>query len=233
MFQVPDLLAKEVARFLENEIIFGNLAPDERLVEEDLVKKYGVSRSPVREALRILEQDGLTIRESRRGARVAPVSLGDLDEVYSCRLVLEGLAAEGAAVNRKPADIEAIYRSLKLLENAYRKKNIREYFERNVELTKQIHLSSGNATLRRLLGNIDKQALRYRYLAYSRRPEIMQYSIEGNREIVEAIERQRGRNARLLTEDLIQKSWQVIREHVGGSAGSDGSSPHKKNAAAD
>lgn len=232
MFRVPDLLAKELAKFLEDEIIFGTLAPNERLVEEDIVKKHGVSRSPVREALRMLEQDGLALRESRRGVRVAPVSLGDLDEVYSCRLVLEGLAAEGAAANRTAADVKAIYRSLKLLENAYRKKNIREYFERNVDLTKQIHLSSGNATLRRLLGNIGKQALRYRYLAYSRSPEIMQHSIEGNREIVEAIERQRGRNARLLTEDLIQKSWHVIREHIGSIAGADGSGTSEERAAA-
>lgn len=214
VFRVPDIIAKELSRFLEDQIVFGDLPPNSRLVEEDIVRRHGVSRSPVREALRMLEQDGLALRESRRGVWVSPMGLKDLDEVYACRLALEGLAAEGAATNRSEGDIALLQQSLGSLEAAYDRKDLRGYFRQNVVLTEQIHVVSGNVTLTRLLSNIGKQALRYRYLAYSQSPDMMQVSVEANQEIVEAIARQRARSARTLMEDLIQRSWQVVRTHV-------------------
>ena len=69
-FRVPDIIAKDLARHIEEQIIFGELAPNTRLVEEEIVQRYNVSRSPVREVLRTLEQEGLAIRESRRGVWV-------------------------------------------------------------------------------------------------------------------------------------------------------------------
>ena len=74
---IPDNLA----RVLEQDIIFGRLEPSVRLTEETLAEAYGVSRSPVREALRLLERDGLVVREARKGIWVAPLSVKDLDEV--------------------------------------------------------------------------------------------------------------------------------------------------------
>ncbi len=89
-----------LAALLEQEIIFGRLPPSARLTEEEVALRYGVSRSPVREALRLLERDGLVLREARRGIWVAPLSLKDFDEIYACRIELEGLAADGAARSR-------------------------------------------------------------------------------------------------------------------------------------
>ena len=105
-FAVPDVIAKELTRFLEDQIIFGNLLPGVRLVEEDIVRRHDVSRSPVRESFRMLEQDGLVVRESRKGVWVSPIDLRDLDEVYICRLTLESLAAEVAATSRTNEQIE-------------------------------------------------------------------------------------------------------------------------------
>src|SRR5689334_18940968 len=92
-----------VAALLEKEIIFGELAPMARLTEEEVAARYGVSRSPVREALRLLERDGLVLRAARRGIWVAPLSLKDFDEIYTCRIELEGVAAEQAA---RSSDVE-------------------------------------------------------------------------------------------------------------------------------
>ena len=80
-FRVPAVIATELARHLEDQIVYGDLAPGARLIEEDLVRKHDVSRSPVRESFRLLEQDGLVTRESRRGVHVSPISRADLDEV--------------------------------------------------------------------------------------------------------------------------------------------------------
>ncbi len=210
-FRVPEVIAKDLARHLEEQIIFGDVSPRSRLVEEEIVQRCNVSRSPVREALRALEQEGLVTRESRRGVWVSPMGLEDLEEVYSCRIVLEGLSAELAAQNRSDEDLAGIKATFDALEAQGEENDMREFFRINLALSSKIHSAANNATLKRLLGSIGKQSLRYRYLAYSSAPEMMSASVEGNREIITAIERQNARHARILMEDLIQRSWTVIR----------------------
>ena len=90
-------IPENLAEILEEEIIFGRLKSKERLTEEMVAERYGVSRSPVREALRLLERDGLVTREARRGIWVSPMSQKDFDEIYMCRIPLEGLVAQQAA----------------------------------------------------------------------------------------------------------------------------------------
>ena len=107
-FRIPDVLAKELARFLQDQIVFGDIAPGMRFIEEDIVRRYNVSRSPVREAFRLLEQDGLLVRDRRRGVRVGMLSVRDLDEIYACRTPLEGMAAETAAQHRTDAHLPAL-----------------------------------------------------------------------------------------------------------------------------
>lgn len=213
-FNVPNVLAKELAKFLEDKIVFGEIAPGTHLVEEDIVKRYQVSRSPVREALRSLEQDGLVVRLPRRGMRVSALSIADLNGLYSCRIALDGLAAEQAAGNRSEADVAEMKTILQQSQNAFRDRDVRRYFACNVDMTNSICRASGNDTLLRLLNAVGKQALRYRYLAYSRAPEMMSHSVEGNEAIVEAIARQNAKHARGLTEDLIQQSWHRIRQFL-------------------
>lgn len=211
-FFIPEVLSTHLVRFLEDQIIFGEIAPGERLIEDDIVDKYKVSRSPVREALRALEQEGLAQRESRRGVWVSSLSLANLDEVYICRVALEGLATELAAKNRTEADVRAIANAVADLELALGG-DLKTFFRRNIALSQKIHGATSNLTVQKLLTSIGKQSLRYRYLAYSHEPEMMRASVEGHREIVAAIERQNVRHARILMEDLIQRSWDVIRKH--------------------
>ena len=209
-FKVPELLAAQLANFLEEQIVFGDLAPNVRLVEEAIVQKHGVSRSPVREAFRSLEQGGLIVRESRKGVSVSPTSKKNLDEVYSCRMVLEGLAAEEAARNRSDDDVVPLRTCLAHLQDAHKAGDVREYFRRNVDMSTKISDCANSATLTRLLASLGKQALRYRYLVYSKHPEMMVVSLEINAVIVDAIARQNPRHARSLTEDLILRSWRSI-----------------------
>lgn len=211
-FQVPDVIAKDLARHLENQIIFGDLKPGMRLVEEEFVQRFNVSRSPVREAFRMLEQEGLASRASRRGVWVSHIDLDDLDEVYTCRLVLEGLAAELAAANRTSDEMNGIAAIVDAMADDLDRGDMRGFFHRNIQLSTNIHAAAHNRTLKRLLGSIGKQAFRYRYLAYEKAPEMMQTSVEGHREILEAMRRQNARYARSLMEDLIQRSWAAVRK---------------------
>src|ERR1700738_2979996 len=91
-------LAVELAPFLEREIVTRRLEPGEKLVELELCARFGVSRSPMREALRLLEASLLVTRRPRYGVRVAPMTLENLDHVYACRAPLEALAASSVAI---------------------------------------------------------------------------------------------------------------------------------------
>jgi DNA-binding GntR family transcriptional regulator len=73
---MPDQLEQA----LESAIVFGEMVPGTRVIEEEIAERYRVSRSPVREALRRLESDGLLVRDERRGMRITPMSRRDLDE---------------------------------------------------------------------------------------------------------------------------------------------------------
>jgi DNA-binding GntR family transcriptional regulator len=219
VFHVPEIIGTELAHHLADQIIFGELAPGERIVEEDIVERFNVSRSPVREALRLLEQEGLAVRESRRGVWVTSIGLEDLDDVYACRLVLEGLATELAAQNCVKEDLEAIHAAIERLRAIDAGGNIREFFRENLLLATRIHTAARNNTLKRLLGSVGKQAHRYRYLAYSHIPEMRTASVQGHEEILAAMEKGNARHARILMEDMIQRSWKAIRQHFLNNTG--------------
>lgn len=210
-FQLPDLVPMELTKALARAIVLGEYEPGSRFVEEDIAAAFKVSRSPVREAFRRLESDGLVIREARRGVRVTPISIQDLDEVYSCRLELEGLAAERAAVRGPEARdwLEAGYRAL---EVARRSEDMIDYFDANVALTERIHELTGNNTLIRLLAGLTKQAHRYRFFAYRRVPEMLDYSLQANRVLVDAIAAGDGRASREQARDLVRQAWTKIRQ---------------------
>jgi DNA-binding GntR family transcriptional regulator len=102
------------------DILSGALKPGERLREEDLVSRVGVSRTPVREALRRLESDGYAVVQANRGASVSAYSKRDVDEIYGLRALLEGHASRRAAARITPnqvAQLEALNVQMRALKN--------------------------------------------------------------------------------------------------------------------
>ena len=207
---MPELLAEA----LESAIVFGELPPGDRIIEEDVAARYDVSRSPVRDALRRLQADGLVVRHDHRGARVTPISRSNLDEVYLCRIELEGLAAQQAAKRWQPPSDVVFADRLAAMRKAFNANDIKAYFLANVAFTDAVHRASGNLTLQRLLQSIGKQALRYRYLAYRAAPRLMGISVEGNREIVDLVLARKGTQARRVTAQLIERSWRAMRDVI-------------------
>lgn len=99
-------LWESVVAALRPAILIGDLPNGMRLIEEEIAARLGVSRGPVREALLVLEQEGLVTMEPRRGATVVGVTERDIRELYDLRRVLETHAARLAAQNARPEDIE-------------------------------------------------------------------------------------------------------------------------------
>ncbi len=111
-------LANEVASVIREEILSGRLRPGERLVEVTLASTLGVSRAPVREAIKLLRAEGLVTEEPNRGACVISLDLDDVREIYDLRAGLEARAARLVARRRRPKDAAALRRILAELETA-------------------------------------------------------------------------------------------------------------------
>lgn len=179
-FIPPSVIATEMARILADRIVFLELAPGARIHEEEVGANFGVSRSPVREVFRMLEADGLVVRAARKGVSVTPMSRRDLNEVYACRVGLEGVAAAEAARHLDKRARKAIEGNLSRMNKALKEKDVPTFFKYNVALTRAIHAASQNQTLIRVVAGIEKQAMRYRYLAHLQSYEMLSMSLEGH-----------------------------------------------------
>lgn len=212
---LTESMSEIVRRAVEEKIIYGELMSGSRLFEEELVEQFNISRSPIREALKILEHDGLVLIEPRRGARVAQLSITDLNEVYATRVALESLAAAQAAEHCGEDEKERLYEDLRGLENAFATELPKEFFKANVAITNSIHEISRNKTLARLLRSIAKQSFRYRYLAYSMEPDLMKISVGSNSALVEAIVANDSWLARSVMESILRQSWRRVVRILG------------------
>jgi DNA-binding GntR family transcriptional regulator len=117
-FERPGLVRDEVYEHLKREILSGRLEWGERVAEVEIALHLGVSRTPVREAVQRLAQDGLLELVPNRGARVRTVTMQEVEDAYAVREVLDGLAARLAAQHAQAADISAARASLERLEGA-------------------------------------------------------------------------------------------------------------------
>lgn len=210
-FTIPARIADEVARHVEWSIVYGELKPLERLREEEFTDRYAVSRSPIRAAFDRLERDGLLVRLPRRGVTVAPMSEADLLELYGVRVALEGQAAKEAARARRPDDLAAMRDALSAMRAAAETGDIRAFFRENLALSTATYGATRNATLQRLLAIIEKQARRYRFVAFERRPHLVAASIEGNARFLEIVEGGDGEAAEALMRGLIERSRDELR----------------------
>jgi DNA-binding GntR family transcriptional regulator len=209
-------LAMELAPFLEREIITRRLPPGEKLVELDLCARFGISRSPMREALRLLEASLLVTRKPGYGVRVAPMTLENLDHVYACRAPLEALAASGVAGAPWRDDAAAALGGcLKRMQDAADRGNVEECFFANVALTDVLHEQNGNPVLTKLLAQVNTAALRYRHWAFCQEPSMIALSIDANRDMVEAIRVGDPMRAERITRELVLEAWRLVRRTLG------------------
>lgn len=217
-YRAPSLIATEIAQILSEQIVYLQIAPGARIHEEEVGENFGVSRSPVRDVFRMLEADGLVIRAARKGVRVTPMSRRDLDEVYACRSGLEGVAAAQAARHLDKKTQKTIETNLAAMKKAFKANDVPTFFKYNVAFTRSIHVASQNQTLIRVVSGIEKQALRYRYLAHLQSKEMLSMSLEGNSEVTEAVIARDATLARRRAEQLMRRAHGVLARALEQSA---------------
>jgi len=136
-----------VTRELRRRILVGELAPGERLVEDRLAELLGVSRNPVREAMRVLATEGFVEVTPRRGAAVARLSADEAEELFDVRTALEGLAARLAARKRSPAAVERLRSLLERAKAAVATGDLAGVADLNTEFHAAVADAAGNAYL--------------------------------------------------------------------------------------
>lgn len=208
--KLPDVLGLELANIMERRIVYLEIGPDTHLTEQEICDEFHVSRSPVREAFRHLEARGLVVRHSRRGIRVTPMTLDHLDEIYFCRIPLEGLAAGYAAQQATEEDLRFMEQKLEIMSKLVLKDELTVFFDQNVAFINRMHAATGNKLLADLLSIIEKQALRYRFFAHAREPEMRQLSCRGYRNIYEAIRSRKSAAAKRAAIEVMKKGRLMI-----------------------
>lgn len=163
LFTRPLLVRSEVYEHLKLEILSGLLEAGTRLAEIPLSERLGVSRTPVREAVQRLAQDGLVQIQAGKGAKVRGILKSEIEEIYAVREVLDGLAARLAAQQRKPKDLKIMHAALHQLENAPTH-DFTAQVNADFEFHRAIAEASGNAVLEQTLFGLAQQVARVKLL---------------------------------------------------------------------
>lgn len=148
---------------LRQAILTGELKPGERLMEIHLANKLGVSRTPIREAIRKLELEGLVTMIPRRGAEVAQITEKSMNDVLEVRRALDALCAELACDRINEEGLESLKKSCVAFEAAIRTKDAKKIAQADVALHDIIVQATGNQRLIQLVHNLSEQMYRYRF----------------------------------------------------------------------
>lgn len=171
-FQRPGLVRDGVYGHLRRAVLDGEIAPGERIAEVELGEKLGVSRTPIREALMRLTQDGLLVAEANRGVRVRTISAAEARDTYVVREELDGLAASLAALHHTPGDarvLEAALRALKAAPEA----DYREQTRLDLAYHRAVTQASHNATLGDLARDLEQRValIKHQTRTYNAHPQ--------------------------------------------------------------
>lgn len=147
---------------LREAILRGDLEPGERLMEIGLANRLGVSRTPIREAIRKLELEGLVVMIPRKGAHVASITKKDLQDVLEVRTSLEILAAKLACERMDDQQRENLYQALEHFKDVLKTKDVTAIAGADVDFHDVIFASTQNARLVQILNNLREQMYRYR-----------------------------------------------------------------------
>ena len=175
-----------VFKTLRDAIVTGDLEPGERLMEIKLAEKLGVSRTPIREAIRKLELEGLVNMTPRKGAVVAEISENDLRNVLEVRRVLEKLAVKLACQKISKAEIDELRENLKFFKGALKQKDANEIAKIDVEFHDIIYKATRNDRLIQILYNLREQMYRYR-LEYVKDQDTRKTVVKDHETLIESI----------------------------------------------
>ena len=180
-------LVTYIVEDIEAKIISGIYKPGERLIEEKLCRELDVSRSPVREAFRLLETNGFLTNVARKGVSVTKTTLKEAIDIYIIRANLESLAVYLAVKRSTPEFVLKLKTLHKQMEDLVKINDIEKYIEKNKEFHNTIIQASDNSKLMELLEYFSKISLRYRHVVLTS-PGRLSNSLKKHKILIKSIE---------------------------------------------
>jgi len=188
---------------LRDMIVNGDLRPGERLMEIKLAEMLGVSRTPIREAIRKLELEGLVVMLPRKGAYVADISKKEIMDVLEIRAALDKLAAGLATQRMTKTEKEELKKVLASFEKNFKLGNIEGMITDDIRLHDIIYIGAKNEKLQHIINNLREQITRFRIIYLKEIYRKNEKLLDEHREIVDAI----------LSGD-IEKAQKMAEEHI-------------------
>ena len=205
-------LYQEVANRLSERIYSQDLKPGDAIDEQALAEEYGISRTPMREALKVLHSEGLVVLEPRRGCFVTELSEQDIDELFPLMALLEGRCAYEAVKKAKPADIKRVEELHSKLEKYAAANNMEMYFEQNCLFHELVQKLADNNWLKRITTDLRKflKLMRGRQLYLDGR---LQASLAEHRMLLAAFQNGNPAAAEKIMHDHLISQWEALREY--------------------
>ena len=179
-------LREEVFNTLRDQILKGELSPGDRLMEIHLAEKLGVSRTPVREAIHLLEREGLAVTIPRRGAQVARMTEKELSNVLEIREVLDELAVTKACANVTDEVINKLNSNVVDFREAVKSGDPKKIVEADEHFHNIIYETADNPRLLSIIDNLKEQMYRFRF-EYIREEKNYEKLIEEHKRLIEGL----------------------------------------------
>ncbi len=194
---------------LKMQILTGKIAPGTRMMEVELAESMGVSRTPIREAIKKLEQEGLVVIEPRKGAYASQISVKDMVDILEVRQDMEGLAAYMAAYRMTPKQMKELESISIAYNKAVEAGNMADMIKFDTDFHNLIVESCNNSILTMMINQLQELLLRFRYVYYDNIKRAEKMPSEHSM-IMEAIKDGRSDAARVSAEMHIERIKDMV-----------------------
>ncbi len=211
-------LREKILETIREAILKGNLKPGEKVAEPELAERFGISRTPIREAFRQLESEGYLTVIPRKGAVVAALSERDVEEFYAIKSILEGYAAELATAKLTDKEIEKLEVINERLRQLAGEGDVKSFFRVHNEFHDTFIKAADNSKLYDMIQQLGMKfnRLRIASLSVSGRMDI---SVEEHDKLLEAFRQRDGRAAEELVKKTAALGGKVLLESINRSNG--------------
>lgn len=206
-------LHDELVERLRLLIVEGDLAPGSKISEKDLSDLFAVSRTPLREALKVLAREGLVELSPNRGASVAALTLNDLEEAFPVMGALEALSGELACRAITDREVASVERHHSAMLDAYEKRDMPNYFKHNQAIHQSILEAARNPTLEQMQNALAGRIRRARYMANMSDARWAK-AVAEHETILEALKARDGERLAVILKQHLTNKLETVREHL-------------------
>lgn len=202
---------EQLVDMIRNLIMVGKLKEGDKINESALSSEIGISKTPLREALKVLSVEGLIELVPNRGAFVTTPRFEEVCEMFDVMVFLEGFCATKAVANMSSKDFSRLEKLHAKLEEKFERRNQEEYIHVNNQFHAFLQELAGNRTLNKIISDLRKKILLYRFKSLSL-PGRFECSIKEHRELLLAFREKNHQKVEVLIKEHLKNQWKALKE---------------------